>query len=115
MRDAQLCAAHARVWPQQLVSNTRNPRFIERGSLIFVQLCSNGRGAIAIPAVAVAKSPLTQRLGGQHGEEEKGKGGGEEGRKEDEAPEEEVGSRHFTVFDIALMSVTASHGPAAAK
>ena len=54
-------------------------------------------------------------LGGQHGEEEKSKGGGEEGRKEDEAPEEEVGSRHFTVFDISLMSTAASHGPAAAK
>jgi hypothetical protein len=115
MRDAQLNVAHTCLKPQQLVSNTRNPPFIERGSLIFVQLCSNGRGVTAIPAVAVAKSPLTQRLGGQHGEEEKSKGGGEEGRKEDEAPEEEVGSRHFKVSDIALMLVTASHGPAAAK
>ena len=39
--DAQLCAAHARVRPQQLVSNSRNPPLIERGSLIFVSLCSN--------------------------------------------------------------------------
>ena len=31
MRDAQLGAAYARVTPQQLVSNSRNPRFIERG------------------------------------------------------------------------------------
>jgi hypothetical protein len=31
MRDAQLCAAHARVRPQQLVLNSQNPRFIERG------------------------------------------------------------------------------------
>ena len=41
--------------------------------------------------------------------------GSGESSEEDEAPEEEVGSRHFTVFDISLMSVTASHGPAAAK
>jgi hypothetical protein len=39
--DARLCAAHARVSPQQLVSNSRNPPLIERGSLIFVSLCSN--------------------------------------------------------------------------
>ena len=82
--------------------------------LIFLSHCSIRIEASAIRADAEAISPLTQRLGEQHGEEEKGKGGGKEGREEDEAPEEEVGSRHFTVFDIALMSLTASHGPAAA-
>ena len=30
-------------------------------------------------------------IGGQHGEEEKVKGSGKEGREEDHAPEEEVG------------------------
>ena len=41
------------------------------------------------------------RLGGQHGEEAKeGSEGGEEGREKDEAPEEEVTTRRFTVFDF---------------
>jgi hypothetical protein len=40
-------------------------------------------------------------LGGQHGEEEKVQGeGGKKGREEDEAPEEEVTSRYFTVVDF---------------
>jgi hypothetical protein len=56
-------------------------------------------------------SPLTQWLGGQHGEEEKSESGEEDGK----APEEEVGSRHFEVFDSSLMSMTASHGPAAVE
>jgi hypothetical protein len=40
-------------------------------------------------------------LGGQHGEEEKVKGevSGEKGREE--APQEEVGNRYFTVFGFA--------------
>lgn len=56
-------------------------------------------------------------LGGQHGEEEKvqDKVGGEKGREEDEAQEEEVGSRLFTVFGFAMTSMTASHGPAAVE
>ncbi len=56
-------------------------------------------------------------LGGQHGEEEKVEDevSGEKGREEDKAPEEEVGSRHFTVFDFALMSMAASNGPAAVE
>jgi hypothetical protein len=36
-------------------------------------------------------------IGGQHGEEEKGKGSGKEGREEDHAPEEEVGETLLTV------------------
>ncbi len=60
------------------------------------------------------QSPLTQWLGGQHGEEEKVQDevSGKKGREEDKAPEEEVGSRHFTVFDFAMMSMAASNGPA---
>jgi hypothetical protein len=56
-------------------------------------------------------------LGGQHGEEEKVEDevSGEKGRKEDKAPEEEVGSRHFTVVDFAMTSMIASNGPAAAE
>jgi hypothetical protein len=41
-------------------------------------------------------------LGGQHGEEAKdeGEGGGEKGRTEDQAPEEEVSTRRLSVFDF---------------
>jgi hypothetical protein len=40
-------------------------------------------------------------LGGQHGEEAKEDGeGSEEGRKEDQAPEEEVSARLASVFDF---------------
>jgi hypothetical protein len=69
---------------------------------------------LAIRAGAVTISPLTHQLGGQHGEEEKVEDevSGKEGREEDKAPEEEVGSRHFTVFDFALMSRAASNEPA---
>ena len=38
-------------------------------------------------------------LGGQHGEEEKSEGGEEDWREE--APEEEVANRTFTVFGVA--------------
>jgi hypothetical protein len=99
------------------VSNSRATPFIKRSPLIFLPLCSNPNAVLAIPAGAEATSPLTQWLGGQHGEEEKVEDevSGKEGRKEDKAPEEEVGSRHFTVFGFALMSMTASHGPAAVE
>jgi hypothetical protein len=42
------------------------------------------------------------RLGGQHGEEAKDEDevGGEKGREEDQAPEEEVSERRFSVFDF---------------
>ena len=53
---------------------------------------------LAIRAGTEATSPLTQWLGGQYGEEEKSKVGGEE--EDGKAPEEEVGSRHFSVFDF---------------
>ncbi len=68
----------------------------------------------AIRADTVTTSPLTHGLGGQHGEEEKVEDeGGEKGRREEEvAPEEEVDSRYFTVFDFALMSMAASNRPA---
>jgi hypothetical protein len=41
-------------------------------------------------------------LGGQHGEEAKdeGESSGEKGREEDQAPEEEVSTRCFPVFDF---------------
>jgi hypothetical protein len=40
-------------------------------------------------------------LGGQHGEEAKEDGeGSEEGRQEDQAPEEEVSARRASVFDF---------------
>ena len=41
-------------------------------------------------------------LGGQHGEEEKVEDevSGKKGREEDQAPEEEVSYRYFTVFDF---------------
>jgi hypothetical protein len=40
-------------------------------------------------------------LGGQHGEEAKEDGeGSEKGRKEDQAPEEEVSARRASVFDF---------------
>jgi hypothetical protein len=56
---------------------------------------------LAIRAGTEATSPLTQWLGGQHGEEEKDESSGEEGCEEDQArPQEEVGSRHFSVFDF---------------
>jgi hypothetical protein len=57
---------------------------------------------LAIRAGTVKTSPLTQWLGGQHGEEEKveDEGSGKEGREEDQAPEEEVSNRYFTGFDI---------------
>ena len=47
-------------------------------------------------------TPLTH-TGGQHGEEAKDEDeiSGEKGRKEDQAPEEEVGKRRVTVFDLA--------------
>jgi hypothetical protein len=52
-------------------------------------------------------------LGGQHGEEEKVQDevSGKKGRQE-EVPPEEVDNRYFSVFDLALMSMTASNGPA---
>src|SRR5262249_56598234 len=60
------------------------------------------------PRVLRRSSPLTQRLGGQYGEEEKDEDGGEEGREKDKAQEEEVGSRLVTVFGFTLTSKTAS-------
>jgi hypothetical protein len=39
-------------------------------------------------------------LGGQHGEEAKESSGSEEGREKDQAPEEEVTTRRFSVFDF---------------
>ena len=56
---------------------------------------------LAIRAGTDTTSPLTQWLGGQHGEEEKSEGGGEKGREE--APEEEVAtapSRSSASLDV---------------
>jgi hypothetical protein len=60
--------------------------------------------------VLLRQSPLTQWLGGQHGEEEKSEGSGEKGREE--APEEEVANRSFHGLRLRSMSMTASNGPA---
>jgi hypothetical protein len=64
----------------------------------------NGKSCFFLHAVVIEVSCSRSRehgseiathswLGGQHGEEAKSEGSGEKGRKE--APEEEVGSRHF--------------------
>jgi hypothetical protein len=55
-----------------------------------------------------------QWLGGQYGEEAKdeGEGGGEKGREEDQAPEEEVTERRSYSLRLRTTSVTASNGPA---
>ena len=57
---------------------------------------------LAIRAGTVPTSPSHQWLGGQHGEEAKDEDevSGEKGRKEDQAPEEEVSTRCFSVFDF---------------
>ena len=56
-------------------------------------------------------------IGGQHGEEEKVKGSGKEGREEDHAPEEEVGETLLMVstsdeVDDCLTWAGASRGAA---
>ena len=60
---------------------------------------------------ALSRLRHSLRLGGQHGEEAKDEGS-EEG-DEEEDPEEEVVRCYFTIFDLALMSMIASNGPAA--
>jgi hypothetical protein len=52
--------------------------------------------------------------GGQHGEEAKDEDeiSGEKGRKEDQAPEEEVTTRWFLSLRLRTTSMTASNGPA---
>jgi hypothetical protein len=58
---------------------------------------------LAIRAGTVTTSPLTHWLGGQHGEEAKDEGSGEEDGEEDQAPEEEVGTappRSSTSLDV---------------
>ena len=59
--------------------------------LVFLSRCSNPSAVLAIPA-GTDDSRHSLRLGGQHGEEAKDEDeiGGEEGRAQDKAPEEEV-------------------------
>jgi hypothetical protein len=85
-----------------------HPSLVEK--LFFSSRCSIRIDVFAIPADTQPKLPLTQWLGGQHGEEAKDEGS-EEG-DEEEDPQEEV-VRCFTIFDLALMSMIASNGPAA--
>ena len=68
-------------------------------TLVFLSHCSNPNEVLAILR-ALSRLRHSLRLGGQHGEEAKDEGSGEEGRKEDQAPEEEVGARCFPVFDF---------------
>jgi hypothetical protein len=98
--DAPLTPS-ARVDAQHLVSMRVRTRFIMRKHWFFCR-------AVVI-RMQCSRSPRAlydiathSWLGGQHGEEAKdeGESGGEEGRKEDQAPEEEVSTRRFTVFDF---------------
>jgi hypothetical protein len=68
-------------------------------TLVFLARCSNSNAVLAIPAGTIASH---SRLGGQHGEEAKegSEGSGEKGRKENQAPEEEVTTRCLPVFDF---------------
>ena len=60
-------------------------------TLVFLSRCSNPDAVFAIPADTL-RLRHSLRLGGQHGEEAKDEDevSGEKGRKEDQAPEEEV-------------------------
>ena len=70
-------------------------------TLVFLSRCSNRNEVLAILR-ALSRLRHSLRLGGQHGEEAKDEDevGGEKGRKEDQAPEEEVSTRCFSVFDF---------------
>src|SRR5215475_7382767 len=70
-------------------------------TLVFLPRCSNSVVVFAIPA-GTGRYRHSLRLGGQHGEEAKdeGESSGEKGREEDQAPEEEVTTRCFPVFDF---------------
>ena len=74
------------------------------GKLLFFLCCSNPSEVFAIPASTVPTIATHSRLGGQHGEEAKDEGSGKEGRKEDQAPEEEVTRRNFTVLGFVTDS-----------
>jgi hypothetical protein len=69
-------------------------------TLVFLSRCSNPNAVFAIPA-GTDDIATHSWLGGQHGEEAKEDGeGSEKGRKEDQAPEEEVSARRASVFDF---------------
>jgi hypothetical protein len=80
--------------------------------LVFFARCSNPIAVFAILR-ALKRHRHSLRLGGQHGEEAKDEDeiGGEEGRAQDKAPEEEVGTRRSSLR-LPTTSLTASHGPA---
>jgi hypothetical protein len=69
--------------------------------LVFLSRCSNPEAVLAILR-ALSRRRHSLRLGGQHGEEAKDEDevSGEKGRAEDQAPEEEVSTRCFSVFDF---------------
>jgi hypothetical protein len=100
------CASHpgascALVTTQHLVPTRAQVRFIKRKHWFFCR-------AVVI-RMQCSRSPRAlydiathSWLGGQHGEEAKDEDevSGEKGRKEDQAPEEEVSTRRLPVFDF---------------
>jgi hypothetical protein len=94
------CAPLALLTPQDLVLMPASPCFTVQKHWFFYR-------AVVIP-MQCSRSPWAlddiathSRLGGQHGEEAKEeREGSEEGRKEDQAPEEEVSARRASVFDF---------------
>jgi len=88
--------------PQRAGSNVdERPAALHRAkTLVFLSRCSNPNAVFAIPA-GTGRHRHSLRLGGQHGEEAKEDSeGSEEGRKENQAPEEEVSARRASVFDF---------------
>jgi hypothetical protein len=100
MRCTISCAPLAFLKTQDTVSMRASPRFTVQKHWFFYR-------AVVIP-MQCSRSPWAlddiathSRLGGQHGEEAKEeREGSEEGRKEDQAPEEEVSARRASVFDF---------------
>jgi len=92
-------AVCARQQPRSSV-DARSGALHHAKTLVFLSRCSNPNAVFAIPA-GTGRHRHSLRLGGQHGEETKEDGeGSEEGRKEDQAPEEEVSARRASVFDF---------------
>src|SRR5262249_19384894 len=100
-RSAQIsCAPLALPKTQDMVLMHASPCFTVQKHWFFYR-------AVVMP-MQCSRSPWAlddiathSRLGGQHGEEAKEeREGSEEGRKEDQAPEEEVSARRASVFDF---------------
>ena len=99
-RRTMACAPLALLKTQDLVLMRASSCFTVQKHWFFYR-------AVVIP-MQCSRSPWAlddiathSRLGGQHGEEAKEeREGSEEGRKEDQAPEEEVSARRASVFDF---------------